>query len=100
MKLTLEELVAAVQELPDAQKAILVHHLQQPESGQEKSYTQEQAIAELEALRAIGAFDNVESLLGKYALSGVDVSANELEITIRESATKWESELDEFFNDV
>jgi hypothetical protein len=99
MKFTLEELVAATQELPAAQKAVLVYHLQQPNPGQEKSFTREQALAELAGLRATGAFDHVESLLGKYPHTGVDLSVEELQATLRESATEWESELDEFFGD-
>ncbi len=63
-----------------------------------KTFTREQAIAELEALRGAGAFDQVKSLFGKYANSGADVSAEELLAMIRESATEWESELDEFFD--
>jgi hypothetical protein len=92
-KLTLKELVAAAQELPAAQKAALVYHLQQRDSGQENGLTREQALAELEALRATGAFDQTESLLGKYAPSGVDVSAEELQTILREIATEWESEI-------
>lgn len=98
-KLTVEELVAAAQELPPGQRAILVSRLQQTEQEQKKGFTREQAIAELEALRAEGAFEQAESLLGKYAGIGVDVSDEELRATLRESATQWETELDEFFDD-
>jgi hypothetical protein len=99
LKLTLEELVAAAQKLPPSQQAVLVHRLQQTEQEQKKGFTREQAISELEALRAEGAFDQVESLFGKYAGSGVDVTAEELSATLHKDATEWENELDEFFND-
>lgn len=99
-KLSFEEIIAAARELPPAQKAALVQTLQAPElTSPSDSPTREELIAELSALRAAGAFDHVESLYGKYANSGMEVSAEELHTTIREAATAWESELDEFSGD-
>lgn len=96
INLTFEELVAAARKLPPAQKAALVQTLQTPLVA---SPTREEMIAELESLRAAGAFDRVESLYGKYAQSGIDPSEEELRAAIHEAATQWESELDEFFGD-
>jgi hypothetical protein len=44
-------------------------------------------------LRATGALEQVESLLGKYAGAGIDVSEEELSATLHENATEWENEL-------
>ena len=98
MKMTFEELVTAAQELPAAQKAVLAFHLQRSQIEEPSRLTREQAITELEALRKTGALADVESLLGKYAHSGTQPSADELQETIRKAATEWECELDEFFN--
>lgn len=99
IKLTLGELVAAAQELPPAQRAVLAYYLQEePDDG--KGFTREQALAELEALRETGAFAKTDSLLGRYAFSGMDVSDDELHATLHHAATEWEDELDEFFDDL
>jgi len=96
INLTFEELVAAALKLTPAQKAALAQTLQAPLVA---SPTREELISELEALRAAGAFDHVESLYGKYAHAGTEASEEELRTTIHEAATQWESELDEFFGD-
>ncbi|HXF62282.1 MAG TPA: hypothetical protein VNK95_11740 [Caldilineaceae bacterium] len=97
VEFTFEELVAAVQKLPPEQQAALAYRLHQATSEHGETLTREQALAELEALRATGAFDQVESLLGKYA--GADVSREDLDAAIHEAATEWEDEFDEFFRD-
>lgn len=94
---TFEELVAAVEKLPPEQQAALAYRLHQTASEHGEALSREQALAELDALRAAGAFDRVESLLGKYA--GADVSQEDLDAAIHEAATEWEDELDEFFRD-
>ncbi len=66
-----ETIVQAVHELSPAQKMALIFSLQR-EMTQEVELTREQALAELEALRAAGAFDTVESLRGKYANPDTD----------------------------
>ncbi len=57
--LTFEEIVQAAQKLTLSQKAALVHTLRADEPNE--PLTRERAIAELEALRAAGAFDHVEN---------------------------------------
>jgi hypothetical protein len=92
--ITFKELVEAASKLPPAQKAALVQTLQVPTNS---NPTREQLIAEMEALRAAGAFDQVVSLRNKYANPSLhDVSDAELRATIHEAATEWEKELDEF----
>jgi hypothetical protein len=45
---------------------------------------------------AAGDFENVESLRNKYAKPDSDLSDEELRAGIREFATEWEQEFDEF----
>jgi hypothetical protein len=62
--------------------------------------TREELIAELEFLRAVGAFDDAESLRNKYANPAApDWTDEQLSAAIHEAATEWEKELDEFFGD-
>jgi len=61
--LTFDEALAAARKLPPEQKAALVQMLQ---VNTHVSPTPEELIAEMEALRASGAFDQVESLGDKY----------------------------------
>src|SRR5882672_2954650 len=94
--LTFAEIVQAAQKLTAPQKAALVQTLQ-PES-ENVGLTREQAIAELEALRAAGAFDHVESLAGKYARPGIEVNAEELNDFLHQIGTEWEQELDDLID--
>ena len=60
--------------------------------------TRETILAEHARLVAAGAFDNAESLLGRYARPGLDLSFEELEAGISEFANEWEQELDDIFD--
>ena len=95
--LSFQELVAAASKLPPAQKAALVQTLQ---ASSQLRPTRDELIAELEALRAAGAFEQVESLRNKFDNPASSaLSDDELHTTIRDVATEWEKELDEFFSD-
>src|SRR5512140_727986 len=91
--LTFVEIVQAAQKLTPPQKAALIHTLQI--DSENSSLTREQAIAELEALRASGAFDHVESLAGKYMRRDLDLSNEALNDYLHEIGTAWEKELDD-----
>jgi hypothetical protein len=93
--LTFEELVQAAQKLTPEQKTALVHTLQWQIPREETSLTREQTIAELEALRAAGAFEQVESLRGKYKRPGLEITDEELNAYLREIGAEWEQELDD-----
>ena len=71
----------------------MMSHLDPTEDDTE--LTHEQAFAELEALRQAGAFDNVESLYGKYAREGLSIDNDELNDYLREIGSEWEADLDE-----
>lgn len=59
--------------------------------------TREELVTELENLRAAGAFDNVESLYGKYANPSVPaMTEDEFHADLHAIATEWEQELDDF----
>ena len=92
MKLTLDELVDAVNALPPEQQAVFARRVRLPRNGDGKHFTREQALTELDTLRAAGAFADAPSLLGKYTGQGVDVSAEELDAALDEAATAWKSD--------
>jgi hypothetical protein len=91
--LTFEEIVEAAQKLTDDQKALFVRRLEFTH------ITREILIAEMDLLRATGAFNHVESLRNKYATEDFDLSEEELDAILHDVSTEWEAELDEFFTD-
>src|SRR5262245_39076879 len=95
--ISFEDILRAVQNLNSQQKARLAQSLDvMPDTGP----TREELIAELETLRAAGAFNNAESLRNKYANSASsNLTDEQLAADIHEAATEWEKELDEFFGD-
>ena len=96
--LTFEEILEAARQLSPRQKALLVQELELLPI--DMGPTRDELIVELEALRNAGAFDNVESLRNKYANPTLDALTDEqLAEDIREAATEWEKEMDEFFQD-
>jgi hypothetical protein len=91
--LTFTELVKAAHQLSPAEKVALLRSLQPEVATEETSLTREQAIAELEALQAAGAFEHVESMRGKYARPDLaDVSDEELNTYLQEIGGAWEDE--------
>lgn len=97
-EITFEEILQAAQKLTPQQKALLVQSLERQPSN--TGLTREQLIAELEVLRARGAFDHVESLRNKYANPALDdLTDEQLSADLRDIATEWEKELNEFFGD-
>jgi hypothetical protein len=92
--MTFNELVSAAEVLDPPHKLLLIQRLQAtlPPS---MALTRQAALAEIETLRAQGAFENVSSLMGKYAKADVQVSDDELREVLRQIGTAWESELDE-----
>lgn len=96
--ITFEEILQAAQKLNPQQKAMLAQSLKI--TPLDVGPTREELIAELEVLRSVGAFDNVESLRNKYANPALDALTDEqLSADIHEATTEWEKELDEFFGD-
>jgi hypothetical protein len=96
--ISFEELVEAVQKLRPEQKAALVQTLHLEVTDEHTSLTREQAIAELEALRAAGAFNTIESMRGKYNRPDLNTSDDELNVYLYEIGSEWEEELDDLID--
>lgn len=97
---TFEQVYKLAKQLPSEERAELVERLQETLPRKFASgVTREMLLAEHKRLKASGAFDNVESLFGKYANPEVDISAEELEAYLHEIGTEWEKEMDEIFGD-
>lgn len=91
---TYEQVVKAVHKLRPEQKAALLETLQKDPPI--RITTRSQLLAELEALRAMGAFDQVESLRNRFASPALNyVTDEQLLSVIHESASEWEGTLDE-----
>jgi hypothetical protein len=96
--ITFEELLRAVQKLTPEQRAQLVRTLNMPPL--DMGPTREELIAETEALRAAGALQGVAPLRNKYAdPSRPELTDPQLRADIRDAATGWTKELDEYFGD-
>lgn len=61
--------------------------------------TREMLLAEHERLKLVGAFENVESLYGKYANPDIDVNHEDLLATIREIRDQWKEDFPELNDD-
>lgn len=91
-QLTFEQVVRAVHRWRPEQKAALLTTLQHEQAAPE--LTREQLIAELNALRAAGAFDHTVSLRDQYPNPALDgVSDQQLRAAIREAATEYKTDL-------
>jgi len=98
--ITFEQVYALAKQLPSEERAELVERLRETLPRKfTSSVTREMLLAEHERLKEAGAFDNVESLYGKYANPEVDISAEELEAYLHEIGTEWEKEMDEIIGD-
>ena len=102
-----EDVVRLADQLPDNQQTRLIAHLNAKRSARAESQddrhdsgpTREELIAELASLRAEGAFENVESLYGRFANpNAAEMSAEDLHAQLRGISSEWEQELDEFDN--
>lgn len=97
--MTFQQLVQAAQKLKPEQKAALVQSLRPSLPDEDAPLTREQALAELEALRAAGAFERVESLRDRYAHPGQAVGDEELNTYLRDVKQAWEQDLDDLSDD-
>ncbi len=61
--------------------------------------TREMLLAEHARLKSVGAFENVESLYGKYANTDVDIKHDDLLATIREIRDQWKKDFPELNDD-
>jgi hypothetical protein len=95
IEMTFEQVLKAALSLRPEQKAVLVKTLQvAPNTPADP--TRAQLIAELEALRAVGAFEHVTSLRNRYPTPSLKtVSDKQLLAAIHETSNEWEADLGE-----
>lgn len=97
---TFEQVLEMAEQLTAEERARLIERLQakipRKFTGQ---VTREMLLAEHERLVAAGAFENVESLYGKFANPEVEISEEELNAYLHEIGTEWEKEMDEIVGD-
>jgi hypothetical protein len=97
--LTFEQVLEAAERLSAAERAALVERLRATLDDTELPLTRHRLIAELAQKRAEGAFEQIESLYGKFATPGVEWNDDELEEFLHHIRTEWEAELDELADD-
>ncbi len=86
--MTFDQILRAARQLPPQQQDELIRQLRT------STLTRERLSRELKALQAAGAFDNAESLKGKYAAAGPPPDADEVEAYLKSLSREWESDLD------
>ena len=95
LRMKVEQVLSAALALRPEQKAVLVKTLQVA-PGPSADPTRAQLIAELEALRAAGAFEHVISLRNQFPAPSLKyVSDQQLLAAIHETANDWEADLGE-----
>lgn len=95
---TLEQVIRLAQQLDPLERAKLVESLQKTlPTPLNMGITREEVLAEHARRLAAGAFNNVDSLYGRYARPGLDLSFDDIEAAIHEHS--WEDELDQFSAD-
>ena len=93
---TLEQVVQMIAQLSDEDRAKLVESLRATETILPEGHvSREMVLGEYARRLAAGAFNNVESLYGRYAKSDLDLSLENIEAAIHDNS--WEDELGEFF---
>jgi hypothetical protein len=98
--MVLEQILELAKQLTPEENQELIDHLQSRIPHQFSGMvTRETLLAEHERLKSVGAFDNVESLYGKFGRPGVDISEEELNATIREIRDQWKEDFEEFADD-
>lgn len=88
---------AAEQLTPQEQDALIAHLRARSEasSSARGALLRERIGAEFTRRKAAGAFDNLESLKGKFARPGAPADADEVESYLRSLSTEWEEDLDD-----
>ncbi len=92
-KAILEQVLELVKQLTPAERLILERKLS--EEMEEVDVTREILLAEHQRLKAMGGFENVQSLANAFANPEVDVSDEELNEYLRQIGKEWEAELDD-----
>ncbi len=95
IEMTFEQVLKAALSLRPEQKAVLVKTLQMPPSASVDPM-RAQLIAELEALRAAGAFEHVTSLRNQYPVPSLkSVGDKQLLAAVHETSNEWQADIEE-----
>jgi hypothetical protein len=98
--MVLEQIIEMAKQLTPEENQELIERLQSRVPRQFSGMvSREVLLAEHERLKLAGAFDNVESLRGKFARPDLDISEEELNATIREIRDQWKEDFEEFADD-
>jgi len=98
--MSFEEVLEKAEQLTSEERLRLVKELQAKlPPPLDYGITREQLAAEMDELRASGAFEKAESLYGKFSNPKVDVSDEEVNEYLHEIGTEWEEEMDELIDD-
>jgi hypothetical protein len=96
----LAHVIRLADQLSAEERAALMQHLQMTLSAvPPERVTRDMLLAELEQLRAQGAFDHVESLRNQYTEPPLNLTDAELRASLREISNEWESDIDNLFAD-
>jgi hypothetical protein len=95
--MSFDQIVRAAQQLTPQERDELIARLRGgSESSSERcALLRGEIVAEFERRKAAGAFNNLESLKGKFARPGNHADADEMEAYLRGLSTEWEEDLDD-----
>jgi hypothetical protein len=91
--ISLDQIMQLADQLSQAEQVKLLLFLQHNLQAA-SPVTREQLLAEMDLLRAAGAFDGVESLRNRYADPDTDLSDEALRASIDTFATEWKQDID------
>jgi hypothetical protein len=96
--LSFDQILRAAKQLTPQEKDNLIAHLR---AGEEDSPSEhgmllrEKLMAEFDRRKAAGAFDQLESLKGKFARAGTHPNAEDVESYLQSLNTAWEEDIDD-----
>src|SRR5687767_9982730 len=96
VSMSFDQVLRAADELTHEEQAALIAYLQAKSMTQTSGTTREHILAEFERRKASGAFDQVESLRGKFAHPALNLSFEDIQGILHDASTDWENEIDEF----
>ncbi|MBN1310355.1 MAG: hypothetical protein JXB30_02975 [Anaerolineae bacterium] len=84
--MSFDQILRAARQLTPQERDALIAHLRaedEDSSSERGALLREEIVAEFERRKAAGAFDNLESLKGKFARPGGHADADEMEAYLR-----------------
>ena len=96
--LSFDQILRAAKQLSPKEKDDLIAHLRaegEAVPSERGTMLRAKMMAEFEQLKAAGAFENLESLQGKFARAGAHPDAEDVESYLRNLNTEWERDIDD-----